>query len=85
MDLLKLTLTTLPDLVSLDYSKGAGDIILAVDVSLKGWKRVLMQLVLGKRHPSKYKSGIWSSAESKYDAIKWKCQGVLKALKKVRY
>lgn len=35
MDLLKLTLTILPALVSLDYTKGAGDIILAVDASLE--------------------------------------------------
>lgn len=85
MDLLKLTLTTPLALVSLDYSEGAGDIILVVDVSLKAWERVLMQLVLGKKHPSRYKSGIWSSAEKKYDATKRECQGVLKALKKVRY
>ena len=36
MDLLKLALTTLPALVSLDYSEGAGDIILVVDASLEG-------------------------------------------------
>ena len=44
-----------------------------------------MQLVQGKRHPSRYESGIWSSAEKKYDATKRECRGVLKALKKVRY
>ena len=44
-----------------------------------------MQLVQGKRHPSRYESGIWSTAEKKYDAIKRECRGVLKALKKVRY
>ncbi len=43
MDLLKLTLTTPPALVSLDYSEGAGDIILAVDASLEGCGGVLMQ------------------------------------------
>ncbi len=37
IDLHKLTLTTPPVLVSLDYSEGAGDIILAVDASLEGW------------------------------------------------
>ena len=31
MNLLKLALTTPPALVSLDYTEGAGDIILAVD------------------------------------------------------
>ena len=44
-----------------------------------------MQLVKGKWHPSKYKSGIWSSEEKNYDATKRECRGVLKALKKVRY
>ena len=85
MDLLKLALTTSPTLVSLDYSEEVGEIILAVDASLEGWGRVLMQLVQGKRHPSRYESGIWSSAEKKYDATKRKCRGVLKALKKFRY
>ena len=85
MDLIKLALTTPPALVSLDYTEGAGDIILAVDASLEGWGGVLMQLVQGKRHPSRYESGIWSSAEKKYDATKRECRGVLKALKKVRY
>ena len=36
MDLLKLALTSPPALVSLDYSKDAGEIILAVDASLGG-------------------------------------------------
>ena len=44
-----------------------------------------MQLVKGKRHPSRYESRIWSAAEKKYDATKRECWGVLKALKKVRY
>ena len=35
MDLLKLALTTPPALVSFDYTKGVGDIILAIDASLK--------------------------------------------------
>ncbi len=85
MNLLKLTLTTPAALVSLNYSKGAGEIILAVDASLEGWGRVLMQLIQGKRHSSRYKSGIWSCAEKKYDATKRECRSILKALKKVRY
>ena len=85
MDLLKLSLTTPRALVSLDYTEGAGDIIFAVDASLERWGGLLMQLVQGKRHPSRYESGIWSNAEKKYDATKRECRGVLKALKKVRY
>ncbi len=44
-----------------------------------------MQLVQAKRHPSRYESGIWSTADKKYDETKRECRGVLKALKKVRY
>ena len=44
-----------------------------------------MQLVQGKKHPSRYKSGIWSSVEKNHDATKRECRGVLKALKKIRY
>ena len=85
MDLLMLALTTSLALVSLNYFEGAGKIILAMDASLERWGGVLMQLVQGKRHSSRYESRIWSSAEKKYDATKRKCRGVLKALKKVRY
>lgn len=85
MDLLKLAFTNPPALVSLDYTNGASDIILAVDAYLKGWGGVLMQLIKEKRHLSKYESGIWSSTEKKYDAIKWKCREILKALKKINY
>lgn len=45
MDLFKLALTTPPTLVSLDYSEGAGDIILTLDASLEGWGEVLIQLI----------------------------------------
>ncbi len=83
MDLLQHALTNPPALVSLDHSQGAGNIILAVDASLDGGGAVLMQLVKGKKHPSRYKSGIWSDAEKRHDATKRECQGVLKALKKV--
>ena len=85
MNLLKLAFTTPPALVSLDYLKRAGEIILVVDAILEDWGRVLMQLVQGKRHPSSYESGIWSCAEKKYCATQRECRGVLKALKKVRY
>lgn len=85
MNLLKLVLTSLPALVSLDYSKDAGEIILAIDASLEGWRGVLMQLLQEKIHLSRYKSGIWSRAEKRYDATNLKYRGVLKALKKVRY
>ena len=44
-----------------------------------------MKFAKRKRHRSRYESGIWSSAEKKYDATKRECRGVFKALKKVRY
>ena len=62
--ILKHALTTAPALVQLDYSEGAGLIILAVDGCKNGWGCGLMQLdVQGRRHPCRYESGIWSRAE----------------------
>ncbi len=78
MDLLKLALKTPQALVYSDYTKGAGDIIFAVNASLEGWKGVLIQLVKEKKHLSRYETGIYPSA------TKRECQGVLKALKKVK-
>ena len=85
MDLLKLSPTSQPALLSLDYSKNASEITRAVDASLERWGGILMQLVKGKKHPSRYGGGIWSSTEKKYKATKRECQGVIKALTKVRY
>ena len=70
MDLLKLAFIIPPALVSLDYSKRACKIIFAIDASLKKWKRVIIQLVQGKRYSSRYESGIWSIIEKKYNATK---------------
>jgi hypothetical protein len=86
MSALKTALTSAPALVKIIYTDEAGEIILAVDASLKGWGAVLMQLdAQGKRHPSRYESGLWNQAERNYDATKRECRGVLKALRKVRY
>jgi len=86
MDALKAALTQAPALVKIDYSEGAGEVILAADASLDGWGSVLMQLDdKGKRHPSRYESGLWTKAEASYDATKRECRAVLKALRKVRY
>lgn len=85
MDLLKLALITPSAFVFLDYTKSASDIILTVDASLDGWEGVVMQLVKGKKYPSRYKSRIWSNVKKNYDAINRECRKVLKALKKVRY
>ena len=66
----KTSSTTLPALISLDYTDRAGDIILEVDASLDGWGGVLMQLMNEKRYLSRYKGRIWSNAERNYDATK---------------
>ena len=42
IDTLKLALTTALTLAQIDYTEGAGLIILAVDLLLKGWGAVLM-------------------------------------------
>lgn len=86
MAILKEALTTAPALASLDYSEGAGEIILGADASLDSWGGVLMQAERDKpkhRHPVRYKSGLWNNQEQKYDAGKRECRGLLKALKKV--
>lgn len=58
IDLLKLMLMTLLALITLNYTKSAGDIIFMVDASLNKCKEVLMQLVKEKKHPLRYESGI---------------------------
>ena len=85
MDSLKQSLTSPPILISLDYTPEGGIIILMTDASLTGWGAVLMQLKDGHRKPARFESGIWTSAEAKYDATKRECRGVLFALKRLRY
>jgi len=86
METLKLALTTAPALKSIDYEKGAGEIIVGVDASGGGWGGILMQLERNgkRRHPIRYESGIWSATEKRYDAGKRECRAVLKMLKKCR-
>ena len=74
MSALKTALTSALALVKIIYADGAGEIILAVDASLKGWGAVLMQLdALGKQHLSRYKSSLWNQAEQNYNATKREC------------
>ena len=70
METLKAALITAPALRSIDYADNAGEIILAVDASLRGWGAVLQQVdsVTKKRHPIRYESGLWNEQESRYDA-----------------
>jgi hypothetical protein len=71
-------------LIAINYSENAGEIILAVDSSFKGWGAVFMQMVKKRRAPSRYKSGMWSDIEQRYDTTKRECRGVLKALKRTK-
>jgi hypothetical protein len=64
IDSLKLVLTTVPVLVRLDISEGAGLIILIVDISLSRWGMVLIQQdAKKKRYLVRYNSGQWTRAE----------------------
>lgn len=87
MDDLKCALTSPPVLMPIDYETGGG-IVLSVDSSLMGWGAILQQAEVSnpkRRHPSRFESGIWSSAEKKYDSGKLECRGLLRALKKLRF
>ena len=86
MEKLKLALTTAPALMPLDYSEGAGEIVVGPDASLNGWGGTLGQRDReGRMHPSRYESGLWSPAERKYDAGKRECRALLLCLKKFRH
>jgi ribonuclease HI len=84
---LKEMLMKSPVLVSLDFSAAALGIELGIDASTSvGWGAVLSQYRDdGKLHPARYESGVWSTAERKYDALKLECRGLIKALKKLRF
>lgn len=86
MDTLKIALTSAPALITIVYLDGAGDIIVAVDASGRGYGAALMQIFMAtkKRQVARYESGIWSEVESRYDAGKLECLAVLKLLKKFR-
>jgi ribonuclease HI len=84
METLKRKITSPPILITLNYSEEAGEVILMVDASLLGWGCVLMQLIDGKRKPIRFESGLWNSAETKYDATKRECRAVLYAFRRLR-
>src|SRR5438045_8422556 len=87
MEELKRRITTAPVLVTLDFSDSALAIILHVDASTSiGWGGTLSQLQAdGTIRTARFESGIWNSAEKKYDGVKLECRGLLKALKKFRF
>ena len=87
MNNLKLILTTASTLRSLNYFLLTDEIILAVDFNLKKWSAILFQInsETNKNYSSRYKSGLWTMFESKYDVMKRECRELLKTLKKVRF
>jgi RNase H-like domain found in reverse transcriptase len=85
MDTLKAALTTASALMPIDYSEGGGTIFCGSDTSLDGWGGHLSQEDSeGRRHLSRYESGIWSESERRYDAGKRECRALMKILKKFR-
>jgi len=72
-------------LIKINYSTKAGEIVVGVDISLKGYKEYLGQKDIKSRKVRliHYKSNIWSQAKRKYNAIKREYKGVFKILKKL--
>ena len=58
-----MAITTVPALITLDYSPGTGKIILAVDSNLKGWEATLSQIINKYRYPSRYESNFWNKVK----------------------
>ena len=87
MNILKLTLTTASILKFLNYFSLTDEIILAMNFSLKKWDVILSQINFesDKRYFSRYESELWIKSKSRYDATKWKCRELLKALKKIHF
>ena len=90
MERLKAALIAAPALKPIVYTPDSqgfiGQIVLGVDASQLGYGAILQQEdQQGRRHPSRYESGLWTPAEAHFDAGKLDCQGLLRALKKFRY
>ena len=71
----------------LNYSFLTDEIILTIDFILKKCSVILFQINFetSKNHFSRYKSGLWTMSESRYNYIKRECRRFLKTLKKVRF
>ena len=85
---LKREITSAPLLCKIHYdpSDGWDLVVLGVDASLDGWGATLGQYDdKGRLRVARYESGVWSTAERRYDATKRECRGVLKALQKLRF
>lgn len=67
------------------YRSKADTIILIIDISLKGWGAILIQIREAKRHSARYKSGVWNITEAAYDVIKQEYYEILFTLKCLQY
>ena len=68
IDILKEAITTAPALVTINYRPKSGKMYIGFNASLVGQGSYLVQEVDGKKHPTRFKSGIQSLTQSKYDA-----------------
>ena len=87
---LKTALSSAPALKPFVYTPEddgfVGRIVLGVNVWGLGFGAILQQEDReSTRHPVRYESGLWTSAETQYDAVKLERWGLLCALKKFRY
>ena len=75
-----------PALISLDYSNGAGNIILGVDTYITiSQGAYIYQIINNRRHPSRFESRIQLDVEKKQDLGRLKCRALVLILKKFRY
>ena len=87
MESVKETLNSPPALKQIDYSPGAGEVILGVDASIDGYGGNLNQLSRDNkrvRHIIRFVSGVWSKAERNYDAVKLELRALIQSVRKLR-
>ena len=90
MEKLKTGLSSAPTLKPLVYTPEGngfvGRIVLGVDACRLGFGVILQQEDWeGRPHPVRYESGLWTPAETRYDAVQLECLVLLRALKKICY
>ena len=86
MEKLKTALSSAPALKPLIYTPEVdgfvGEIVLVVDACGLGFGAILQQEDReNRRHPVRYERGLWTPAETRYDAVKLECRGLLPAQK----
>ena len=90
MEKLKRALSSAPALKPLVYTTEddsfVGGIVLGVHACGLGFGAIRQQEDReSRRHPVRYESELWTPAETRYDAVKLECRGLLRTLKKFRY